>query len=420
MGAPHLRYDPDAPVRLSRLVYFVDGDEVTIGCRDTDSYAIFPPDGAEVVRRLEDGQSPRQVARWYEAEYGETPDMEHILNALAELELIDDREAPASGGDTVRWQRLGRMLFSWPAWVLYTVLIGAALVAILRSPDLAPRYQNIFFTDYYTLLEMGLFVGTIPLLILHESFHALAGRRLGIRSRLRISHRLYYLVLETSLDGLVTVPRRQRWLPILAGMLADVLVFSILTLLAASTREPDGGFSFLGRLCLAVAFIVMLRVIWQFFFYLRTDLYTLITTLLGCVDLHTTATRLLRSWLRRLRHRLTGWFTTAGRSGPPATPAAEPDSHPADRRAAPWYAGLIVVGYTVSIGTFVLAVAPVVYQMFAGALGRFFGTGTTSWDGLLDSVVFVALNVSQVLVTIWLAVRERRQRRQARLHHVTT
>src|SRR5262249_45486382 len=157
---------------------------------------------------------------------------------------------------------------------------------------------------------------------------------------------------------------------------------------------------FAGRLCLAFAFATVLRVVWQFFFYLRTDLYALITTVLGCVDLHTTARRTLKNRLMRLLGRRDKLVD-------------ENDWHPVDRRAARWYSWLIVVGYTVSITTFVVGVLPAVYQMFAGAFGRLFGA-TTPWGELLDSAVFVGLNLGQIALTVWLAVRERRQRRRAK------
>jgi hypothetical protein len=396
--------DLDAPVRLPPLVYLADGDEVTIGRPDTDSYGIFPPDGAAVVRRLAAGATPRQVAEWYEAEFGESLDVDHLLAALAELELLHpDGEAPVETPPPVRWQRLGRALFSWPAWLLYAGLILWAAVSMVRSPELAPSYRHLFFTDYYTLIEIGLFVGNVPLLMLHEAYHALAGRRLGVRSRLRISHRLYFLTLETSLDGLVAVPRRKRLLPILAGMLIDVVAFAVLTLAADLTRRPDGEFSFIGGWCLAVAFTLLLRIVWQFFFYLRTDLYTLIATLLGCVDLHTTAKRLLAYRFGQLVGRPSGHDPSQW--------------HPADRRAARWYAWLILVGYTLSIGTFLLALAPALYQIFAGVLGRIAGSGT-GWDGWLDSVLFLAITAAQIVTSGWLVVRERRQLRHSRLQHV--
>ena len=99
-----------------------------------------------------------------------------FLAALDELGFIrKDGEPPADAGK-VRWQRLGRAAFSPVAWVVYCSIIIWAIVVMVRAPTLVPDYHDIFFTSYYTLIELGLFVGAIPLILLHESFHALAER----------------------------------------------------------------------------------------------------------------------------------------------------------------------------------------------------------------------------------------------------
>ncbi|GIH68086.1 hypothetical protein [Sphaerimonospora thailandensis] len=401
---PAIRYDPDRPLPLHPLVYLEEGDEVTVGRPDIDSYGIFPPDGAEVLRRLEQGVPPREAAVWYEARYRESLDVDDLVAALGELGFVRESDAPGPAGASVRWKRLGAVLFSVPAWICYGLLVAWALISMARRPDLVPVYRNVFFTDYYSVIQATLFVAAIPQLLLHEGFHALAGRRLGLRSRLRISRRLYFVVLETSLDGLVAVPRRQRYLPIMAGMLADVVVMAVLTIAADLTRGPEGALSPWGRFCLAFAFAVMLRILWQFSLYLRTDLYVLVSTALGCVDLHTTAMRMLRNRVNRLlgrRHRLVD----------------ESDWHPVDRRVARWYSWLIVAGYTVSLTTFAVAILPIVYRMFAGVLSRFTGHGAP-WPELLDSLVFSGFILGQLVVLAWLAVRERYRGRTRRLDHV--
>jgi hypothetical protein len=271
------------------------------------------------------------------------------------------------------------------------------------NADLRPTYHNIFFSDYYMVIQVGLFLAAIPLLFLHESFHALAGRRLGVRSRLRIGRRLYFIVLETSLDGLVAVPRRRRYLPIVAGLLADVLGIAACTIGADLTRHADGTLSGLGRFLLAVAFAALLRVVWQFFLYLRTDVYVLVSTVLGCVDLHGAALQMVRNRVRRL----------FGKSE-----TDESALHPVDRKVARWYSWLVVVGYTASLTTFVLAGAPVLYRFATGVIGRLTGDGVPTAQ-LLDSIVFGGVAIAQCAVLGWLMVRERvRARRDRRLHHV--
>ncbi|HEX4705699.1 MAG TPA: hypothetical protein VH352_26510 [Pseudonocardiaceae bacterium] len=387
--------DLDRAVLLHPLTYLADGDEVTVGRRDIDSYAVLPADGAALIRRLADGLTPREAVDWYRETYGEQVDILDMLGALDELGFVQTPgETDAATAEPVRWQRLGRSLFSVPAWFCYGLLTVVAFVVMIRTPDLVPHYRNLFFTSSFTMIELVTFLGQFPLLLVHEGFHALAGRRLGLRSRLSIGRRLYFIVLETSLDGLVTVPRRQRILPILAGMLADVLVMAVLILAADVTRAGDGTLSLFGRLCLALSYGTLLRLIWQFYFYLRTDLFILLTTALGCVDLHTVAKGVLSNGFRRLTGR----------------PVID-DSHwhPTDRRVARWYAWFMFAGYATTIGTFVIVVLPIAYRFLTGVLGRFFAHGNT-FGGLLDSGLFLVLNLAQIVVIAAMTIRDRRRR----------
>jgi hypothetical protein len=394
--------DPDRPVALHPLTYLAHGDEVTVGRRDIDSYGIVSAEAAELLRQLEAGATPRAAGDWYESEHGEPIDVDDFVAALNELGFVRvANEAPAR---PLRWQRLGAAAFSVPAWIAYAAIIASALIATVRNPDLAPTYRHVFFTDYYVVIQTVLFAVAVPQLLLHESFHALAGRRLGLRSGLTIGRRLYFVVLETSLDGLVTVPGRQRYLPILAGMLADVLVLALLTIVADLTREADGAFSLEGKVCLAVAFAVCLRIAWQFSFYLRTDIYALIATALGCVDLHTTTKLMIRNRCNRMLGRHDKLID-------------ESTWYAADRKAARWYSWLIVVGYSVSLATFALAVAPIAYQMASGVLERFTSSSHVTLQEQLDAAVILGFVLVQFAVLVWLVCKDRR-RDERQLHHV--
>ncbi|MFJ9952646.1 hypothetical protein [Kitasatospora sp. NPDC091207] len=385
--------DLDRPVPLRRLVYLAEADEVTIGSPETDTYAVFPADGAELVRMLADGATPREAAERYEAAHGESVDIADLIEALADLGLVRPADAPAEETAPVRWQRLGRLVFSRPALIGYALLTALAVVEMIRVPRLVPTIDKIFFSPSYTLVVLVLFLGQVPLLALHEAFHALAGRRLGLRSKLSVGHRLVYLVLETSLDGLVSVPRRQRYLPIMAGMLADVLAIAVLTLVADATLGAAGG---VASFCLAIAYATVLRLAWQGFFYLRTDLYVLLSTILGSVNLHAAAADVLRDAARR------------GTGRPRLDLSAH---HPVDRRAARWYAWLMVVGYAFTLTMFAGVVVPTAYRLLHDVWLRL--SGQASVAGRLDSLALMLLSLGQTAAVVVLAARERRAARAA-------
>jgi hypothetical protein len=382
------------PLRLHPLTYLEEGDEVTVGRADINSFGLFPPDGAALLRQLEAGQPPNEAARWYSAQYGEQVDMGEFLEVLEDLELLL-REGETPVTVTVRWQRLAQALFSPVAWAGYAALVVAGLVVMIGHPDLLPTYNHLFFTrSSLLILTLGIVAGQLPFQLLHEAYHALAGRRLGLNSTLRIGHRFIYVVFETSLDGLVAVPRRKRYLPMLAGMLTDVLALAALTLAAAALHPADpsgsGAQAVAYRFLLATAFGVVLRFAWQFYFFLRTDLYYLATTVLGCNDLQTTARQLLWNRVWRFLRR-------------PGRLADESAWTPRDASAARWYSWLMVAGYGLLLVIIAIVLVPTGVRLTRQAVHDLVLAGSPLRAA--DVLLFLALNFWQPVTAGALALR---------------
>lgn len=388
------------PLQFHQLSFLDEGNgDVLIGRVDIDSYGVFPADGAALVRELQTGRSPDEAAAWYLTRFGESVDITEFVETLAELELLRDITSAATGlvdpvsVPPVRWQRLGRAVFSPIGLLLYLALVVAAVIACLQDPRLVPHHENVFFTDYLLIIELTVLIGQAPLILLHEGAHVLAGRRLGLRTRVRLGQRWYFLVFETVMDGLVSVPRGRRYVPILAGVLTDIGVIAALTLIATLTRSVDGEFSLVGRVCLALAFTTLPRIAWQFYFFLQTDGYYLVSTVLGTVDLHGAARALLRNRFNVLRRRadllvpLDSW-------------------HPRDRAAARWYAPLMVLGYTLSFAVLAVVVLPLAWGFFSTAAGRVFA-GDGSAAGFWDAAIILTLTLGQLALAAFLAVRRR-------------
>ncbi|MET8700535.1 hypothetical protein ABZW10_16925 [Kitasatospora sp. NPDC004723] len=389
-----------SPLAFHPLVFQSEGDEVTVGRLDEGTFVVLPADGAALLRRLVDGAEPAEAARWYARSYGETVDIAEFVTDLGELGFLrDPDQAPAPPPAPVRWQRLGRAVFSPVGAALYLALLAGSVVVLARSPELVPGYRHLFFTPYLSVLVIVMFVAQAPLILVHEAAHALAGRRLGLPSRLSVGRRLYFVVVQTELDGLVTVDRRRRILPMLAGVLADLGVLAVLTLVAAGTRHSDGALSAAGGVALGLAYSTVLRVIWQALFFLRTDGYYLVVTVLGCVDLHTTAKQLLADRWARLR----------GRPAP-----YDPEGwHPRDRAVARWYSVLMALGYATALATLAVNLPPIVTRASRSVLDQLSAGGGHRWAGLADSIVFLFLTVGELAVSTALYLRERRARRAA-------
>jgi hypothetical protein len=402
-----------SPLLFYPLTFHADGDEVVIARQGDDSYNVFPADGAALLARLQEGATPEAAAAWYEESFGDAVDVDEFVQTLCELGYVraeDEDEAGAAvaaeagaavaAGVGVRWGRLGRAVFSWPAAIVWLALVAAAVVAGGLDHNFVPAHRDVFFSRSLVLIELTIVAGQLPLTVIHELAHLLAGRRLGVASRIRVAHRFTVVVFETVLDGLVMVPRRQRYLPLLAGMLADVVVMGVLVDVAWLL-----GPGVAAKFCLALAFTTLPRILWQFFVFLRTDVYYLLATALRCDNLDGAGRDVLRHWYRRQRARL------AGRFDPRLLPAHAPQERWAARdwRAGRYFAPLLVVGYAAMVGTLLGIVGPLTLRFVERAIDALRGGGALRWD----AAAVLALNLAQPVAARALAWRARRDRRGA-------
>jgi hypothetical protein len=381
-------------VRLHRLTMVPEDDGIMIGRPDIGSYALFPEEGAHALRMLDSGLPISRVATWYEQAYGSALDVDDFLATLEDLRFVLPEGQDRPPAMAIRWRRLAGWLFSWPAWLCYVALMLAATVVIVREPALRPSYHRLFFTQYISLIPLTLIAVQVPCVLLHESYHALAGRRLGLPSTLRLGRRLYYLVAETRMSALLSVPRRKRYLPFLAGMLMDAVLISILTLVAVALRG-HGIPAWCAGLCLAAAFTCVFRLIWQFMFYLETDLYYVLATALRCSDLQNATRFYLRARFRQLLRRT------------PPQPGA--DWSDRDHAMARRYAPFLVAGYGFSLGSLVWAGIPAGVHFWTLVVDRF-KTSHSSAGSIIDTSAFISLTSLQIGLTLYVVVRDRRAR----------
>jgi hypothetical protein len=157
-----------------------------------------------------------------------------------------------------------------------------------------------------------------------------------VPARITVSRRYYMMVLQTDLSGLWGVPRRDRFAPLLAGIAWDTLRLSVLLALRGAALAGWWNPGVLGgRLLAALVVTHILAISWQFFVFLRTDIYAVLAVGLGCLNL----TRISRLRMTRRYRRLTA-----------AETAELAAASPRDLAAARWYgwiqaAGLVLVAF---------------------------------------------------------------------------
>jgi hypothetical protein len=296
-------------------------------------------------------------------------------------------------------QTLAEKLFSWPVILGSLGLIALATVLVLLDPQLMPRPRDLYFPDHRTLCATVLALFGYATIFVHEFGHLVAARSLGINSRIGISHRLWYLVAETDLTGLWSVPRRQRYLPMLAGVLIDLASASLLIMLLWAHAHQMLTLPVLVlRLVRALGITYLLRVAWQFFFYIRTDFYFVIANFLNCRNLLKDTEVFLRNQLARVL----GFIRRVDQS---AIPAAE-------LRIIRIYSVIWVAGRLLSFFLFFWVTIPVAIRYIVNLTAAFRAGYANNRYNFLDALLLTAYFMVPLVTgfSLWITGFMRRER----------
>lgn len=342
---------PDSVVTFLPLTIVPEGDVAIVGNADADVFLALPEVGVMAIQALRAGSTISDAAVEAAAHAGEPVDVIGFVEGLVDTGLVTavdgvsvgtDSDIPIAA-DTDRSTlptRLARPLFSPLAWYIYGVLACASVGLFIVRPSLWPSFRDVLFHPNIALCLLTMMLLSLALAAMHELAHWLAARAVGVDARLSVGRRQFLPVFEADLSGLWGIPRRGRYSPFLAGMAFDVV---ILTACLVPRWAAGEGWIELPSLLVGFLGVVVLRQVlglaWQTVIFLRTDLYAVLVTALGCYQLQRITQLTVRKWVRRLRSDDRAELMVA---------------HPRDVQVARWFAPLTVVGL---VGLYVYLVA---------------------------------------------------------------
>ena len=316
-------YTHEARVTVFPFTRQPEGEgEVVIGRAETGAFLSLPPDAVEILDILSTGETVGRAQEMYHKKYGETPEMTEFLTFLETKGFV--KPAMAAGwpvaldseaDQTVPRQRrhhftsiprpVAQALFSKPALAMVAVLLALATVAVSEAPEIFPGRSALYFHHDRTLMALCLVLLGYATVFLHEMGHLVAARARNVNSRLGISRRMWMLVAETDLTGLWAVPKAQRYLPLLAGPVVDLASAAAMLLVVYAFRQHWISLPIpVVELLRAMCFVYLMRLLWQCFFFVRTDFYYVIANFFGCKSLMQDTQAYLQNQFRRLLFRL--------------------------------------------------------------------------------------------------------------------
>ena len=397
---PAVEVGPTSVLRLHELTVTPQAGSFVVGRADTGRFVALPEVGVAALELLAAGQTVAQaMVALTPPSAAEPVDVLAFARSVVRLgfvRTVDDCPAPGqstrpSGVGVAMRPRL-RWLFSRPMALAAASCGLGALVLITALPAVRPHALDVFFLPNPAASLAVLTLLTYALAAVHEFAHVLAAAALGVPARLRITRRLYFLTFETNLTGLWALPPRKRVGPLLAGLAFDaVALFGVLVLRAAEVG-PD-------RFLAALALIELSAIVTQFFVFLRTDIYSVMTAMLGCTNLSETTRLMLRGMLRRLS---------------PEQEAKLTASRPRDLAVARWYRIVHLAGMALALWFFLAYFVPSTWHLLVWMRQAL----TTSGPATLQFYEALTLGIvllSPRLVTLAVAIRDAADHRRREL-----
>jgi putative peptide zinc metalloprotease protein len=393
-------------VRLHAYFARPEGPEYVVGRQETSVYLAVPPLGVQAMALLDQGLTVGAAAARLVDDEGVVPDLVDFVHTLIGYGLVAEVDghpvgvgvantAPARGDGLELFRRLRsrhvRWLISPVALGVHATAVVAVVLLLWRHPEHVPASEDFFAHPWYTVNILILAATGLATLLAHELGHLFAARAYGLTGRIGLGRRLRDVVLQCTVPDIWRVPRAQRVVVYVAGMLVDVwiLLVGLVTLIWAGAELSAA----------VVAWIQLVLVLqwtaiaWQLNFYLEVDGYYIIAELFS-------AKRLLQDTRAYLRHLVA---KVAPRLGPGSGLA---HLAPRERRVVYAYVPFYLVGVAISLGVFVFYVLPFAVTMAAGAVAVLaMGTAAPA-ARLADAAVTLVGDALFFGLLIWLAWRD--------------
>jgi putative peptide zinc metalloprotease protein len=380
-------------------------NEFLVGDPVGGDFVALPEIAIIIIDAIRSGHSLGEVAEIAARHAGEDVDVIDFAETLIELGFVAEIDSHpldgqarrrGDGGRIGEWlAQLARPLFSSPAWLVYGALFTACVATLVIQPRFRPRGSDLLFLPNPAESIALVTLAGCLIASLHECAHWLAARVEGVPARIGVGRRWYFLVLQTDLTALWSLPRRRRFGPLLAGMALHSVLLSVL--LTARITAHAGIWhpaTTVTRLIAALAASTVVGLAFQFFIFLRTDLYAVLVTRLGCLNLTRVTQLVLKRSVRELPERERFELDQASSN---------------DLRTARWYRWLYLAGILGAAWFFVTFFGPDVLTITRWTASSLRSTAPSQpafWEALL----FAALALAPVVLTILLYLQERFRR----------
>ncbi|CIO73253.1 Uncharacterised protein [Streptococcus pseudopneumoniae] len=180
------------------------------------------------------------------------------------------------------------------ALLIYLITIYSFIIA--KHSDLFNlNYKQIFFSRSLLLITFTITILDFILVFLHEFSHFMAIRLLsGELGHVGIGRRLFYFVFQTKIDNIWILGKTKRIIVYLSGIICDLFILSLLCLCSIILKN-----GLLFSITRIAEFLLIVGILFEFKFYLKTDLYYLISDLSNSRNLMNESRMVLKNFFTK-------------------------------------------------------------------------------------------------------------------------
>lgn len=245
-----------------------------------------------------------------------------------------------------------------PLFVLFSIFLAVTFLFIFSDFRNIPKAQDFFWSSLFSLNLVSAFFFSWICVLVHETAHLIIARIYGIKGTLRIGHRLNFLVVESKFPNLYSIPKIGRIAVSIAGVILDMALTADIYFLHITHPE----------LPILKQFILLLwlSILWQFFFYMKTDVYFVIKEIVGVENLYAEAKRKILDFFKNKKSKYTG----SKRGG----------------RIVAAYSIILFLGTGLGLFRYGFYHIPILIKTFSGAFIEIFN-GTNVVDGVITILI---------------------------------
>lgn len=281
-------------------------EEIYVGRTLLNRFILVPRIAGEIIREIKSGKSIAQVSSLLDKNKIEV-DLKDFLTNLIHLNFIKrvgtidlpSEEIPKSEGITFRFikQKYVKWIFTIPTGIAYLIFVSVSLFLLIsgRTGSPIPTFDEVFWSKSLLKVVLSLIILDVIFSSCHELFHFLSIKAIsGGLGFMSLGRRLTHLVFQTKIENIWVIPRKKRYIIYLSGMLFDLFLISIFTYVAYFQVGEQNLIYHLSRFLIL---LLIMGMIFEFRFYMKTDLYYVISDLLKYPTLFEESLEIVKSML---------------------------------------------------------------------------------------------------------------------------